>query len=38
LVNVGEEAQKGNSVLKEAAFHLSNPSNEVKLFGFCGRQ
>ena len=34
LLNVGAEAQKGNSVLQEAASHLSNASNELNYFGF----
>ena len=34
LLNVGAEAQKGNSVLQEAASYLSNTSNEVNYFGF----
>ena len=34
MLNVGAEAQKGNSVLQEAASHLSNSSNELNYFGF----
>ena len=34
LLNVGAEAQKGNSVLQEAASHLSNTRNELNYFGF----
>ena len=34
LLNVGVEAQKGNSVLQEAASYLSSPDNNINYFGF----
>ena len=34
LLNVGAEAQKGSSVLQEAALNLADPSIEVNYFGF----
>jgi len=34
LLNVGEEAQKGNTVLQEASLHLLNKNSSINYFGF----
>ena len=34
LLNVGEEAQKGNTVLQEASIHLLNENSPINYFGF----